>query len=109
MEALMIVNRIEDWFDLTDVQLDEHYVAMKILEKLSTRKIKGLDYDRFKLSAALSDRCSFESIKIIDNAIVLLISRNLIRFDQKREERRRILITELGESTYLLYKSEIKK
>lgn len=109
MKTLMIVNRIENWFDLTDVQLDAYYVAMKILGKLYTRKVKGLDYDRFKLSTSLSDRCSFESIKVIDNAIILLLSRNLIRFEQKKESKRKILITELGESTYLLYQSEIKK
>ena len=43
MKASMIVNRIENWFDSTDVELDECYVAIRLLERLSTRKKMGLD------------------------------------------------------------------
>ena len=109
MKASLIINRIENWFDSTDVELDECYVAIQLLERLSTRKKIGLDYDRFKLASVLYDRSSSEAINIIDKAIVLLISRNLVRFDNKKEGRRKLLITDSGEYAYRMYKEEVKK
>ena len=109
MKASMIVNRIENWFDSTDVELDECYVAIRLLERLSTRKKMGLDYDRFKLASVLYDRSSSEAINIIDKAIVLLVSRNLVRFVSKKEGGRKLLITDLGENAYQKYKEEVKK
>lgn len=109
MKASLIVNRIENWFDSTDVELDECYVAIQLLERLSTRKKMGLDYDRFKLASVLYDRSSSEAINIIDKAIVLLVSRNLVRFDNKKEGRRKLLITDSGEYAYRKYKEEVKK
>lgn len=108
MKASMIVNRIENWFDSTDVELDECYVAIQLLGRLSSRKKMGLDYDRFKLSSILYDKSSSEAINVIDKAIVLLISRKLISFDTKNEGKRKLLITDLGESTYRTYKEEVK-
>ena len=109
MKASLIVNRIENWFDSTDVELDECYVAIQLLERLSTRKKMGLDYDRFKLASVLYDRSSSEAINIIDKAIVLLVSRNLVRFDNKKEGQRKLLITDSGEYAYRKYKEEVKK
>lgn len=108
MKALMIVNRMDDWFDLTDVELDECYISIQILERLTTRKKLGLDYDRFKLATILYNRTSSEAINVIDKAIVLLVSRNLVKFDAKKECNRKLLITDLGELTYQRYKEEIK-
>lgn len=109
MKTSMIVNRIENWFDSTDVELDECYIAVKLLEHLSTRKKIGLDYDRLKLASILYNKSSAESIGVIDKAIVILVSRNLISFDAKKEGRRKLLITELGELAYHQYKEEVKR
>ena len=109
MKTLMIVNRADNWFDSTDVELDECYIAIKLLERLYSRKKMGLDYDRFSLSSVLYDRSSSESIAIVDKAIVLLISRNLICFNTKHEGKRKLVITEQGEFAYNKYKEELKK
>lgn len=109
MKTSMIVNRIDNWFDSIDVELDECYVAIQILERLYTRKKIGLDYDRFKLTSLIYHRSSAESIAVLDKAIVLLISRNLIRLETKKLGMRKLLITGFGESTYRIYKEEVEK
>lgn len=105
----MIVNRADNWFDTTDVELDECYIAIRLLECLYTRKKMGLDYDRFKLASVIYDRSSSEAISVIDKAIVLLISRNLVCFKAKKEGKRKLIITDHGEFVYNTYKEEMKK
>ena len=109
MKTSMIVNRTDNWFDSTDVELDECYIAIRLLERLYTRKKMGLDYDRFKLASVIYDRSSSEAITVIDKAIVLLISRNLVCFKSKQEGRRKLIITAQGEFVYNIYKEEMKK
>lgn len=109
MKTSMIVNRAENWFDSTDVELDECYIAIRLLERLYTRKKMGLDYDRLKLASVIYDRSSSEAITVIDKAIVLLISRNLVCFKSKQEGRRKLIITAQGEFVYNTYKEEMKK
>lgn len=69
----------------------------------------GLDYDRFKLASVIYDRSSSEAISVIDKAIVLLISRNLVCFKAKKEGKRKLIITDQGEFVYNTYKEEMKK
>lgn len=109
MKTSMIVNRADNWFDSTDVELDECYIAIRLLERLYTRKKMGLDYDRFKLASVIYDRSSAEAITVIDKAIVLLISRNLVCFKSKQEGRRKLIITAQGEFVFNTYKEEMKK
>lgn len=109
MKTSMIINRADNWFDSTDVELDECYIAIRLLEHLYTRKKMGLDYDRFKLASIIYDRSSSEAISVIDKAIVLLISRNLVCFKAKQEGKRKLLITDQGEFVYKTYKEEMKK
>ncbi len=109
MKTSMIINRADNWFDFTDVELDECYIAIRLLERLYTRKKMGLDYDRFKLASVLYDRSSAEAIAIVDKAIVLLISRNLVCFRAKHEGKRKLIITDQGEFVYNTYKEEMKK
>lgn len=108
MKTSMIVNRADNWFDSTDVELDECYIAIRLLERLYTRKKMGLDYDRFKLASVIYDRSSTEAITVIDKAIVLLISRNLVCFKSKQEGRRKLIITAQGEFIFNTYKEEMK-
>lgn len=105
----MIVNRADNWFDSTDVELDECYIAIQILARLYTRKKMGLDYDRFRLASVIYDRASPEAIAVIDKAIVILISRNLICFKSKQEGRRKLVITDQGELIYNTFKEEMRK
>ena len=109
MKTSMIVNRADNWFNSTDVELDECYIAIRLLERLYTRKKMGLDYDRFKLASVLYNRSSSEAITVIDKAIVLLISRNLVCFKSKQEGRRKLIITAQGEFVFNTYKEEMKK
>ena len=109
MKTSMIINRADNWFDSTDVELDECYTAIRLLERLYTRKKMGLDYDRFKLASVIYDRSSSEAISVIDKAIVLLISRNLVCFKTKKEGKRKLIITDQGEFVYNTYKEEMKK
>lgn len=37
MKTSMIINRADNWFDSTDVELDECYTAIRLLERLYTR------------------------------------------------------------------------
>ena len=108
MKTSMIVNRVENWFDTTDVELDECYIAIQLLERLSTRKKMGLEYNRFKIASIIYDRSSSEAVETIDKAIVLLVARNLISFADKNEGKRKLIITDLGLSTFKAYKEEIK-
>lgn len=108
MKTSMIINRIEDWFDQTDSELDECYIAIKMLKALSTRTKIGLDYDRFLLSTLLYSRCSEESIMIVDKAIVVLLSRNLVRFEPKKHGNRKLIITDIGQEALKLYEEELK-
>lgn len=68
----------------------------------------GLDYNRFKLASVLYNRSISEAITVIDKAIVLLISRNLVCFKSKHEGRRKLIITDQGEFVYNTYKDEMK-
>lgn len=109
MKTSMIVNRVDNWFDVADVELDECYVAIRLLECLYTRKKMGFDYDRFKLAYILYGRSSMEAITIIDKAIVILISRKLVCLKNKKEGKRKLIITDQGEFAYNVYKEEMKK
>lgn len=97
MKTQMIVNRINDWFRIEDLELDIYMLSMNILLKLSTRKCLGLIYDRVNLAITILDRKSVEAIEALDKAIILLVSRKLISFDNSQKNGvRKILITDLG-------------
>lgn len=96
MKIEMIVNRIDDWFEVEDLDLDFCSLSMKMLIRLSTRKKAGFTYDRIKLASDIIGRKSVESIEAIDNAIVILLSRNLIQFEEKKYGEKKVLITEDG-------------
>ena len=97
MKTQMIVNRINDWFSIEDLELDTYMLSMNILLKLSTRKCAGLVYDRVKLAMTILNRESAEAIEALDKAIVVLISRRLIILnDFQKNGVRKIFITDLG-------------
>ena len=109
MRTQMIVNRIDNWFQIEDLELDECSLAMNLLVRLSSRRCTGFTYDRIQLAKDILERTSAESIKAIDKAVVILFSRKLIIFEDKRKYgEKRILITEAGIKAVEDYKELIK-
>ena len=105
MKTQMIVNRVDDWFYIEDLELDICILSMNILIKLSTRKCAGYSYDRVKLAMIVLKRKSAEAITAVDKALVILFSRNLIVFERtQKNEAKKILITDLGIKAVEQYK-----
>lgn len=105
MKTQMIVNRINDWFSIEDLELDIYMLSMNILLKLSTRRCVGLVYDRVNLTMTILNRKSAEAIEALDKAVVLVVSRKLIRFDDfQKNGVRKIFITDLGVEATNRYK-----
>lgn len=105
MKTQIIVNRINDWFRIDDLELNIYILSMRILLKLTTRRHAGLAYDRVNLAMGILNRTSIEAIETLDKAIVLLVSRKLIVFDKSQKNGvRKIFITDLGLETVNKYR-----
>lgn len=105
MKTQIIVNRINDWFRIDDLELNIYMLSMRILLKLTTRRHAGLAYDRVNLAMGILNRTSIEAIETLDKAIVLLVSRKLIIFDNSQKNGvRKIFITDLGIETVNKYR-----
>ena len=105
MKTQIIVNRINDWFQIDDLELNIYMLSMRILLKLKTRRHAGLAYDRVNLAMGILNRTSIEAIETLDKAIVLLVSRKLIVFDNSQKNGvRKIFITDLGLETVNKYR-----
>ena len=105
MKTQIIVNRINDWFRIDDLELNIYMLSMRILLKLTTRRHAGLAYDRVNLAMGILNRTSIEAIETLDKAIVLLVSRKLIVFDNSQKNGvRKIFITDLGLETVTKYR-----
>ena len=108
MGTRMIINRLTDWFQVEDVELNVCSLSMTLLDALNHRPIQGLTYDRVNLAYQILNRKSAEMIKAVDDSICILISRNLISFENKKNGQQTIFITELGKSALNEYKELIK-
>lgn len=108
MRTKMIINRMSDWFQIEDTELDLCSLSISILDKLSSRPVQGLKYDRIKLADIILQRKSAEIVRSIDNALCVLISRNLIRFETQKFGKKKIFITELGKKALRDYKEMIR-
>jgi len=104
----MIVNRISEWYQFADVTSDPSYMAMLLLEKLSTRLRLGVVYDRMKITSSLINQRNSAAINVADNAIMLLISRGLITIEAKKNFEKTLIITELGQKAFADYKEVLK-
>ncbi len=102
----IIVNRMSDWYQNTSISSDPFYVAMLILDKLSTRMKIGIKYNREHMSLMIMGQVNPEVIKTIDEAIVLLISRKLLLL-QTNNNGKNLMITKEGIATYDKFKEEI--
>ena len=56
MKTQIIVNRINDWFQIDDLELNIYMLSMRILLKLTTRRHAGLAYDRVNLAMGILNR-----------------------------------------------------
>lgn len=108
MRTKMIINRLTDWFQVEDVELNVCSLSMTLLDVLNRRPIQGLTYDRVNLAYEILNRKSAETIKAVDESICILVSRNLITFENKKNGQQTIFITELGMSALNEYKELIK-
>jgi len=104
----MIINRISDWYQFADVTSDPFYMAILLLEKLSTRLSRGIDYDRTQITSFLINQRNKEAISVVDNAITLLVSRGLVSIITKNNFKRTLLLTDLGQKALADYKEELK-
>ena len=92
-------------FRIDDLELNIYMLSMRILLKLTTRRHAGLAYDRVNLAMGILNRTSIEAIETLDKAIVLLVSRKLIVFDNSQKNGvRKIFITDLGLETVNKYR-----
>lgn len=92
----MIINRVTDWYNVIDVQSNPFYLSMIILEKLSTRQKLGIKYDRVAISSLIAKQRNSTIVEMIDQAIVILVSRNLIKIDEGTSRSKTLMITESG-------------
>lgn len=100
----MIVNRVTDWYNVIDVQSNPFYLSIIILEKLSTRKKLGIKYDRLAISSLIAKQRNSSIIEIVDQAIVILVSRHLITINEGTGKSKTLMITESGINALNKYK-----
>lgn len=103
----MIVNRMTDWYNVVDANSDPFYLAMLVLDKLSTRLKRGIIYDRMDMAFSLVEQRNNEIIEILDKAIAILISRSLVALDPTKDMKKRLMITDLGQAALNSYREEL--
>ena len=108
MSLTLFVSRFYNWFDFEDSKLSPYFCAVLLLQRLSTRRSKGLDYDRFSLIQLLIERKGQSALKALDAAIVILFSRKLIMIDELPNFKSKLMITEAGLLALEKYNKELK-
>ena len=103
----LIVNRTDNWFTFVNVNDDPIFVAITLLEKLSTNKLRGIIYSKLGILDKLKYEVNSDISSVIDKAITILVARNLIRIEVDRDLNKRLFITDLGIKTLGLYKEEL--
>jgi hypothetical protein len=104
----MIIDRFEDWIFFDDVDINPYFISITLLQKLSTNTSRGLLYNRIKLLNELLNNGGSNALKSLDQAILILTSRDLINIIEKHNYDSRIFITEKGQSVLKEYKAELK-
>lgn len=103
----LIVNRTDNWFTFVNVNDDPTFVAVALLEKLSTNKLRGIVYSKLAILNKLKYEINSDISSVVDKAITILVARDLIRIEVDRDLNKRLFITELGIKTLELYKEEL--
>ena len=104
----IIVNRTQNWFTNVNIKVDPYYIAITMLEKLSTNLKRGIKYNRFNISMKASKEANPEMLNIIDQSLEILVSRGLVRFEKILEIDKSIFITELGEKALEEYREMLE-
>lgn len=104
----MIIDRFDDWIFFDDIDINPYFVSIHLLQKLSTNTNRGLLYNRVKLLNELIHNGGSNALKSLDQAILILTSRDLISIVEKQNYDNRIFITEKGISVLKEYKMEMK-
>jgi predicted transcriptional regulator len=102
----MIFSRTDDWFSSYDSILDPFLLAIHLLRQLEKRTSLGIVYDRLEIIMNLSNKTSSEALSSLNNAISLLISRNLISVKKEESLRRKLFITDKGQKFLESYNKE---
>lgn len=105
----LIINRLDEWFNTEFPEYDHYFICVKLLEKLSTNQVKGVDYDKISLIRLISPSGNHEMMISLDKAIVYLISRGLIEKRKISDFRCKLHITKLGLSAYKKFKEKINE
>ncbi|WP_010245357.1 hypothetical protein [Acetivibrio cellulolyticus] len=108
MITKMLISRKTDWFFYEDAKLDPFYFAMQILDKLSTRPKLGLKYKRIDLIYLMTSKRGKEALKTLDNSVVLLLSRCLIKIESSKDLGTTLYITDKGLDALAIYRREVK-
>jgi hypothetical protein len=104
----IIINRTANWYTNINIKTNPYYMAISLLEKLSTNLQRGIRYNRFDLSGRVIKQTNDEAMNIVDKSIVILISRDLIRFENASDVNKNIFITELGKKVLGDYREALK-
>ncbi len=103
----IIINRMTDWYQLESVFSDVFYLGILILEKLSSRTIMGIKYNRKSISKDLMDQLNDDIVHTTDKAIVILVSRNLIILEPCKDGSQKLMITDRGKEALQIFKEEL--
>lgn len=109
MSLTMVVDRTENWFIFDDIEGDPYYQAIQILEQLSTKRKKGLKYNRINILTTLKTEKSMDAIKTLDKAIILLCARSLITIESKSSNNTVLLITNKGVEALAKFRKELER
>lgn len=100
MKNKVSVSRLDNWFQFIDAELDPYIISYKLMNALSTRQRMGLEYNRLELIREIAKRSSGEALVSLDQAIMILRAKELIRFEKETPIRIKIFITEYGLSKF---------
>lgn len=109
MNIRMIIDRMDDWYYVEDAGTDPFFYSIILLEKLSTNLKKGIDYNRVELISNLGERKNMEALSALDQAIIILSSRDLITIEIRDNKTNKIYITTKGLEQLKNYREEYDK
>ena len=92
----VIINRVDDWYINQFSDTDPYFLAKNLLEKLSSRRKRGLIYDRLRLIETVNSHKNIKILESFDKAIIILICKGLIQRVKVSDFRSDLFITDLG-------------
>jgi len=90
------ISRLDNWFQFVDAELDPYIICFKLMDALSTRLKIGLEYNRLDLIKDIASRSSGEALTSLDQSIMILRSKDLIRFEKETPIKIKLFLTDYG-------------